>query len=139
MATVKEITPGEAWEMLQASPRAVVLDVRSKVEFDYVGHPVGAVHVPWQEFPTWQADPQFVDKARRKLAERGTASPEKDLAVLSLCRSGSRSRAAAQALAAAGFERVYNVAQGFEGDRDQDGHRGMIGGWRFHGLPWEQT
>ena len=136
---VEEITPREAWGMLQSNPRAVVLDVRSKVEFDYVGHPVGAVHVPWQEFPGWQADPQFVDKVRRKLADRGTTSPDRELTVLSLCRSGSRSRAAAQALAAAGFAHVYNVAQGFEGDRDPDGHRGTVGGWRFHGLPWEQT
>jgi rhodanese-related sulfurtransferase len=136
---IREITPREAWELLQSDKSAVVLDVRSKVEFDYVGHPVGAVHVPWQEFPAWQADPQFVDKVRRRLAERGAADPAKDLTVLSLCRSGSRSRAAAQALAAAGFARVYNVAQGFEGDRDQDGHRGTQGGWRFHGLPWEQT
>lgn len=136
---IKEITPGEAGELLKSDPNAVVLDVRSKVEFDYVGHPVGAVHVPWQEFPGWQVDPQFVEKVRQKLADRGTANPEKNVTVLSLCRSGSRSRAAAQALAASGFERVYNIAQGFEGDRDQNGHRGTVGGWRFHGLPWEQT
>lgn len=136
---IKEITPGEAGELLKSDPNAVVLDVRSKVEFDYVGHPVGAVHVPWQEFPGWQVDPQFIEKVRQKLADRGTANPEKNVTVLSLCRSGSRSRAAAQALAASGFERVYNIAQGFEGDRDQNGHRGTVGGWRFHGLPWEQT
>jgi rhodanese-related sulfurtransferase len=137
---IKEITPREAFELLQSDRSAVVLDVRSKVEFDYVGHPTGAVHVPWQEFPGWGVDPEFVEKTRRKLAEqRGAASPERDLTVLSLCRSGSRSRAAARALADAGFQRVYNVAQGFEGDRDQDGHRGTQGGWRFHGLPWEQT
>jgi len=136
---IKEITPREAWDILQSNPRAVVLDVRSKVEFDYVGHPVGAVHVPWQEFPGWQADPQFVEKVRGKLADRGAANPEQELTVLSMCRSGSRSRAAAQVLAASGFRNVYNVAQGFEGDRDQHGHRGTQGGWRFHGLPWEQT
>jgi rhodanese-related sulfurtransferase len=137
---VEEITPAQAWEMLQSDPDAVVLDVRSRVEFDYVGHPVGAVHVPWQEFPAWQADPQFVDKVRRKLAEqRGSTNPEQDQLILALCRSGSRSRAAARALEDAGFARVYNIAQGFEGDRDQNGHRGTVGGWRFHGLPWEQT
>jgi rhodanese-related sulfurtransferase len=137
---IREITPGEAWEMLQSDPRTVVLDVRSKVEFDYVGHPVGAVHVAWQEFPGWQPDPQFVDKARQRLSGlRGAAKPETELTVLSLCRSGARSRAAAQVLADAGFQRVYNIAQGFEGDRDEQGHRGTLGGWRFHGLPWEQT
>jgi rhodanese-related sulfurtransferase len=47
--------------------------------------------------------------------------------------------AAARALAAAGFTRLYNVAEGFEGDRDADSHRGALGGWRYHGLPWEQT
>src|SRR5690606_34697222 len=61
---VTDVSPKEAFEMLRKDPAAVVLDVRSRVEFDYVGHPVGAVHVPWQEFPDWQADPDFVHNAR---------------------------------------------------------------------------
>ena len=98
---IKEITPAEAWEMLKSDPGAVVLDVRSKVEFDYVGHPVGAVHVPWQEFPGWQVDPQFIEKVRKKLADRGATNPEQSVTVLSLCRSGSRSRAGTRLSAAA--------------------------------------
>jgi rhodanese-related sulfurtransferase len=137
---VKEVTPPEAWRMLQEDRRAVVLDVRSKVEHDYVGHPPGAVHVPWQEAPDWKIDPEFVDKARQRLAEaRGVDSPEKDLVVLALCRSGARSRAAAEALAGAGFSYVCNIAEGFEGVLDTERHRSTVNGWRFHGLPWEQT
>jgi rhodanese-related sulfurtransferase len=137
---VNDVSPKEAFEMLEKDPATVILDVRSRVEFDYVGHPVGAVHVPWQEFPDWQADPDFVHNARLRLADaRGTASPENDLTVLTICRSGGRSRAAAEALLDAGFRRVFNISEGFEGDRDAERHRGTRGGWRFHGLPWEQT
>lgn len=137
---VKDIDPKTAWGMLQSDPLAVLLDVRSKVEFDYVGHPLNAVHVAWQDYPGWQADPQFVDKVRERLREQaGVRDPARDVTVLAMCRSGARSRAAATVLAEAGFERVYNVTEGFEGDRDADRHRGKLGGWRFHGLPWEQT
>ena len=137
---VKDVSPREAFELVQSDDNAVILDVRSKVEFDYVGHPQGAVHVAWQEYPDWQADADFAHKARLKLAEAsGTANPESDLTVLTICRSGGRSRAAAQALLDAGFSRVMNISEGFEGDRDANRHRGTRGGWRFHGLPWEQT
>lgn len=137
---VKDVSPKEAYEILQKDPSAVILDVRSRVEYDYVGHPLGAVHVAWQEFPDWQADPDFAHQARLRLADaRGTTTPENDLTVLVICRSGGRSRAAAQALEDAGFRRVINISEGFEGDRDAERHRGTLGGWRFHGLPWEQT
>lgn len=134
------VSPKQAWEMLESDPDAVVLDVRSRVEFDYVGHPVGAVNVPWQEAPDWHVDPEFVDKVRARLRQVGAGrDPASTLTVLALCRSGNRSEAAADALSGAGFKRVYNIAEGFEGDRDGNKHRGSLNGWRFHGLPWEQT
>ena len=97
---VAEVNPKQAWKMLQENPNAILLDVRSKVEFDYVGHPVGAVHVPLQEFPDWQTDPDFSQKVIELL---GTAS--RDVTVLTLCRSGKRSMLAAQLLEAARLQR----------------------------------
>jgi len=55
-----------------------------------------------------------------------------------LCRSGARSMAAAQAAQAAGFPQVFNVAEGFEGNPDAEGHRGVVAGWKAEGLPWRQ-
>ena len=136
---VTEVNPKQAWDLLRQQPAAVLLDVRSRTEFDYVGHPVGAVHVPWQEYPGWAVDPEFVAKVTGRLrTERPGTAPEQ-VPLLALCRSGKRSEAAAQALAQAGYQHVYNVLEGFEGDRDAQRHRGTVNGWRFHDLPWEQT
>ena len=137
---IKEITPLEAWDILQSGENAVVLDVRSTMEFQYVGHPVGAVSVPLKEPPAWETDPEFVDKVRRSMREvHQYAGDVEDLTILSICRSGQRSLAAAELLTADGFKRVYNVLEGFEGVRDGDNHRNTVNGWRVHGLPWEQS
>ena len=135
---VKEITPPEAWNILQSNPRAVLLDVRSGMEYEYVGHPVGALHIPWKDAPDWQVDPAFVARVRSALAAVKGDGAVEDLTILAMCRSGARSMAAAEALQAEGFRQVINIAEGFEGDKDEHKHRGTINGWRFHGLPWEQ-
>lgn len=137
---IEDITPSRAWSMLNEDGGVVLLDVRSRVEHDYVGHPPGAVLVPWKDPPDQEPDPEFVAKAVAALQQsRPGRDPASDLTVLTLCRSGVRSRAAAEALIKSGFKRVYNVAEGFEGARDEEKHRGNLGGWRFHSLPWEQT
>src|SRR3972149_6603914 len=139
MAELKEIPPPEAWAILQAEPMAILVDVRSRMECDYVGHAPIAQHVPWAEPPDWKAIPGFADRVRALLAKKCAGRAVEDLPILAICRSGARSRAAGQALLAAGFENVYNVLEGFEGDRDTNKHRGVVNGWRFHGLPWEQS
>ena len=136
-APIKRVTPREAWQVLQDDPDAALLDVRSRVEFDYVGHPTNAINVMWKDYPDWRENPNFVEDVRRALEARGGAGTSRPL--LAICRSGARSLAAAQALAAAGYRNLYNIEQGFEGDKDAEGHRGTVNGWRFHGLPWEQT
>jgi rhodanese-related sulfurtransferase len=137
---IDDITPVRAWAMLNENEDAVLLDVRTRVEHDYVGHPPGAVLVPWKDPPDREPDPDFVAKAVKALQKsRPGRDPASDLTVLALCRSGVRSRAAAEALQESGFKRVYNVAEGFEGARDEEKHRGNLGGWRYHNLPWEQT
>ena len=134
--TISRIDPIEAQSILIRNPDARLIDVRSKVEFDYVGHPIHALHVPWKEFPDWNENPNFITTLNALLEDDG--NPVKDGALLMICRSGARSLKAAEALLDAGYTCVYNVEEGFEGDKDKHQHRGNINGWRFHGLPWEQ-
>lgn len=137
---IKEVNPKQAWKILESDDRAVLLDVRSRMEYEYVGHPPGAVNIPWKEFPDWEVDMEFVNKVKSALKElRPDAGKVEDITVLAICRSGSRSRYAGEALQEQGFTEVYNVAEGFEGDRDNNRHRGTLNGWRFHRLPWEQS
>jgi len=136
---IAEISPQEAWEVLASDKNSVLIDVRSKVEFDYVGHPIGAINIPWQEAPAWQVNPEFINMVRASLQAGKTSTKQvEDLKLLLLCRSGARSMAAAVALKNNGFENLFNVAEGFEGKLDGDKHRGTINGWRFHKLPWQQ-
>lgn len=138
---VTGITPQEAWELLQANPRAVFVDVRSNMEYLFVGHPVGAVHIPWIDEPDWQINPHFVTQIRQLLLG-GVCSAEGGethcAPVVLICRSGKRSLEAGRLLAKNGFTAVYNITEGFEGDLDAQHHRSTVGGWRFRGLPWEQ-
>jgi len=134
------LTPQEAWDLLQENPRAVLIDVRSNMEYLFVGHPVGAVHVPWIDEPDWTVNPHFVTEVRKVLLG-GICTPQKrgDCApVILICRSGKRSLEAGRLLLKEGFRQVYHVKEGFEGDLDEHHHRSSLGGWRFHGLPWEQ-
>ncbi len=136
--SVGRVNPQEAHAMMRRTPGAVLLDVRSRVEFDYVGHPPGALHVAWKEFPNWEIDPHFAGRVRAALKEHGIADPE-STPIFAICRSGHRSLAAAEELARHGFRALYNVEEGFEGDKDAAGHRNTVNGWRVRGLPWEQT
>ena len=139
MQEVKTISPQEAWEIMQNEPRTVMIDVRSDMEFLFVGHPVGAIHIPWIDYPDWRLNPDFVTEVR-KLVLGGVCyeKPNSGVPILLICRSGKRSLEAGNLLVREGFCDVYNVAEGFEGELDEKHHRSTQGGWRFHGLPWEQ-
>ena len=122
------VTPNEAWTLFTQG-KAKLVDVRTPPEFKFVGSVPGSVNVEWRGY-----DPQplavFIDTLRR------VASPTDP--VLLICRSAVRSDAAADAATEAGYTRVYNVLEGFEGQRNHAGHRSQIDGWRRHGLPWTQ-
>jgi rhodanese-related sulfurtransferase len=122
------VTPLEAWTLV-SQRRAKLVDVRTPAEFKFVGAVPESVNVEWRG-----ADilPSAVFVSTLHQVAR---KPEP---VLLLCRSGVRSHSAARAAAAAGFTRVYNVLEGFEGQRSHAGRRGEIDGWRRHGLPWTQ-
>jgi rhodanese-related sulfurtransferase len=138
MKEIIEITPPQAWDILCSDPAATLIDVRSRMEFEYVGHPVNAYNIPWAEPPDWSVNREFTDIVW-KLLQQLHPGQAGQLPVLTICRSGQRSRAAGQALLEAGFTRVYNVLEGFEGDKDSQNHRNTVSGWRVHHLPWEQS
>jgi rhodanese-related sulfurtransferase len=132
-----DVSPDTAWEILQDDPTAKLVDVRTAAEVTFVGvpdlGPLGktVVTAPWKTYPGMAANPRFVEE----VSEAGVRPAD---TVLLLCRSGQRSAAAAEALSAQGFQRCYNVAEGFEGDKDADGHRASHNGWKVRGLPWVQ-
>jgi rhodanese-related sulfurtransferase len=136
---VQTISPREAWEKVQADPRALLIDVRSHMEYLFIGHPVGAVHIPWIDEPDWNVNPNFIREVRQLvLGGLSHESGGNDVPLLLICRSGKRSREAGDLLLQAGFTKVFNIAEGFEGELDDHHHRSTLGGWRFEGLPWEQ-
>jgi len=139
MEAVKTLLPQEAWQLIQDEPRSILIDVRSDMEYLFVGHPVGAIHIPWIDYPDWNLNPNFVTEIR-KLVLGGICheAVESGAPILLICRSGKRSLEAGNLLINEGFCDVFNIAEGFEGDLDDHHHRGTTGGWRFHGLPWEQ-
>lgn len=127
---MKHLEPNAAFEFLHTNAQAVFVDCRSEMEYYFVGHPTGAVLVPWNDGPDWEVNPHFVGQVKR------VASMNRP--VVLICRSGNRSIDAGLALERAGFTDVYNVLHGFEGELDDHHHRNAQTGWRFAGLPWEQ-
>ncbi|MEY2622632.1 MAG: hypothetical protein RIT26_2452 [Pseudomonadota bacterium] len=124
-----DVTPEQAWQWVQAG-RAVLIDVRTDAEREWVGFVPGATPLAWKQWPGMALNPNF-DPGVREAAAQGQA-------LLMLCRSGVRSIAAAQRATELGVT-AYNVLEGFEGDPNGDGHRGRLGGWRMRGLPWKQN
>lgn len=125
------LTPSETWEVLRHAPGARLIDIRSRAELDWVGRIPDAIEIEWQTYPDKQLNPHFMVELKHAV------NPESLL--LFICRSGGRSNNAAKACTAAGFVDCYNVLEGFEGDRDANGRRNCIGGWRKAGLPWSQS
>jgi rhodanese-related sulfurtransferase len=122
------VTPPEAWQLVEQRA-ATLIDVRTAPEFKFVGHVPGSTNVEWHGKD---------DGPRHAFLQALRAAVAIDAAVLLLCRSGVRSHFAASAARAAGFERVYNVLEGFEGQINTTRQRGKVNGWRHAGLPWEQ-
>lgn len=133
-----DVLPKDAWAMLAAEPKAVLVDVRTVAEWNFVGvpdlHTVGKepIYASWVLFPTMAPNPNFS-------SEVGSAVADKDTPIFFLCRTGGRSKAAAIAMTAQGYQRCYNILNGFEGDKDPANHRSSVSGWRADQLPWAQS
>ena len=124
-----DVTPELAWQWLQSGD-AVLVDVRSDAEREWVGFVPGAAAAAWKQWPGMAMNPGFDETVK-------VAVPPGKKAVM-MCRSGVRSIAAAKRATELGVE-AYNILEGFEGDADEAGQRGKKGGWRMRGLPWRQN
>jgi len=136
-----DVEPTEVWRILSESRDAVLVDVRTRAEWGLVGIPdlslidKNAVLQEWKSFPTMERQVDFEVEVIQKLQ---AASAKKSSPVFFLCRSGVRSKDAAIALSAAGYECCYNVKDGFEGPLNAARHRGVVAGWKASDLPWQQ-
>ena len=126
------ILPAEAFELLQLDPSVRLVDVRTRAELDWVGRPAIDTaqysHVEWIQYPGSVPNTAFMQQLRE------VVSP--DTPVLFLCRSAARSQLAAVLAQKEGFTKAFDLLEGFEGDKDGQGHRKTVSGWCFRGLPW---
>jgi rhodanese-related sulfurtransferase len=133
-----DVVPATAWKILSEQKGALLIDCRTRPEWNYVGLPdlsslgKNPALIEWQVFPSMQPNPQFV-------ADLSGAVVDRDVPLLFICRSGARSAAAAKAMSAAGYSSCFNVVDGFEGPLDGQARRGTSAGWKAAGLPWRQT
>lgn len=144
LPTVDEVDPVEACKLLESDSGAVLIDVRTQAEWAFVGLPdLSASGCPlwpieWVAYPDMARNPRFASVLAARLDGKLPAR------LFFICRSGVRSMAAAQSVATSLAEQgtavhCTNVAEGFEGDLDQNGHRGRVNGWKMRGLPWRQN
>ena len=125
-----DLTPQEAHDLLRLAPGARIVDVRTRAEWDWVGHVPDTVEIEWIQYPGGVRNANFLAELKRQV------DPES--LVLFLCRSGVRSDGAARLATENGYNDCYNVLEGFEGDKDANGQRNKVNGWRQAGLPWHQ-
>ncbi|MBF0620517.1 MAG: rhodanese-like domain-containing protein [Magnetococcales bacterium] len=127
---MKQLTPQQAHAFLEENKEAAFIDIRMELEHFFVGHPPRVENISWQDYPDFEINEDFLKEISNVA--------KKDKPIVLICRSGHRSIDAGNFLLENGFTLVYNVLEGFEGDRDEHHHRSSINGWRFHGLPWVQ-
>jgi rhodanese-related sulfurtransferase len=131
-----DITPQESWKLLSDNPDSVLVDVRTDAEWKWVGVPDLSSLGRDVVFVEWTTSRGPNDTFVADLIAAGVTPGERP--VIFLCRSGNRSIPAAQAATAAGIAPSYNMLDGFEGQIDENRHRGGTG-WRAEGLPWKQS
>lgn len=122
------LTPQEAYEIWQLAPGAKLVDVRTRAEWDWVGRIPGAIEIEWLSYPDNKANTHFLPQLKQQVDDEAL--------LMFLCRSGQRSHQAAALASQGANSTCYNVLEGFEGDKDANGQRGKVGGWRRAGLPW---
>ena len=132
-----DLSPNEVWDVIKLNSDCFLVDCRTSAEWSLVGVPdldsLGkkVLFVEWQTFPTMEKNSRF-------LQEISETNVTKNSKIIFLCRSGARSRSAAEFLTSQGYESCFNCSEGFEGSHNNFGHRGKVNGWKFHNLPWKQ-
>ena len=135
---VASITASAAWRWLQSDAAIRLIDIRSTQEFLFVGHPLGAAHIPYIDEPDWIPNPCFTNQVRALLPVVAEVGVKREDPILLICRSGERSQVAGEVLLEDGVNNVFSIIDGFEGPLDKHDHRSGISGWRYDGLPWAQ-
>lgn len=133
--SIKFIDVKRAWQLIRNDPNSLLVDIRSSMEFLLVGHPSGAVNIPWLNDENWEINPNFSHDVMREIDKKQSPRLVKTLLI---CRSGRRSIEAAKALHKTGLAQIYHVENGFEGQLNEQLRRSSVSGWRYAGLPWEQ-
>ncbi|ENV33319.1 rhodanese-like domain-containing protein [Acinetobacter gerneri] len=123
------LSPKQAWKLVESAD-VVLVDVRTNEERKFVGYIPEGVHIAWATGTAFNRNPRFLKELENKVG--------KDKTILLLCRSGKRSALAAEAAFNAGFQNIYNILEGFEGDLNKNNQRNQINGWKTHQLPWVQ-
>jgi len=132
-----DISPKEAWNLLKEHENCHLVDCRTSAEWGFVGVPdleklnKSVYFVEWQIFPMMEKNSKFLEE----ILESGLS---KEARIIFICRSGARSRSAAEFLTNHGYKNCYNFSEGFEGAHNKNGHRGKVDGWKFSNLPWKQ-
>ena len=132
-----DLSPRDSWEKLKSTPEARLVDVRTQAEWQFVGLPdlssleTQPILVSWQVFPTMAKNEAFAQQLAAQGITAGTP-------LLFLCRSGVRSKAAAELMTSLGYQECWNISDGFEGPLDEARHRGGKAGWKADNLPWLQ-
>jgi len=138
-SNVKTISAKEAHQITLDNPKAILIDVRSHMEFLFIGHPTGAINIAWIDEHDWIINQRFVAEIRQTILG-GMSNLDKieSAPLLLICRSGKRSLEAGELLIQSGFQNIYNVDEGFEGELNDEHKRSSLAGWRYNNLPWEQ-
>ena len=132
-----DLSPNEAWDKIKEDSDCYLVDCRTSAEWSLVGVPdldsLGkkVIFLEWQTFPSMEKNTRF-------LQEISETDIKKNSKIIFLCRSGARSRSAAEFLTSQGYQNCFNCSEGFEGSHDNFGHRSSVNGWKFHNLPWKQ-
>lgn len=122
------LTPQEAHAVWRLAPGAKLVDVRTRAEWDWVGRIPGAIEIEWMSYPDNRPNSHFLSQLKQQV--------DREALLMFICRSGARSHNAAALVGEALRNDCYNVLEGFEGDKDANGQRDQLGGWRHAGLPW---
>ena len=131
-----DLSPNEAWDLIKQNSDCFLIDCRTSAEWSLVGVPTRffrkkGIFLEWQTFPSMEKNTRF-------LQEISETDIKKNSKIIFLCRSGARSRSAAEFLTSQGYQNCFNCSEGFEGSHDNFGHRSSVNGWKFHNLPWKQ-
>ena len=132
------VSAKRAWEVLSSEKNSFLIDVRTDAEWQFSGVPVlreigkETAFISWQNYPNFELNPKFFSTIE------ALGLPH-DAKIFFICKLGSRSEAAAEAVTNLGYASAYNIELGMEGAHESSRHGVNTKGWKAENLPWEQA